>query len=193
MIDEALIFLKDHVNEHLRGSEGESSEDRVVFVDGEKLDPITFRLNSVTLMLVGTEQERTLKSPQPYVRLGPDGTPRRVEPDIRMMLYVLFVARFKSYEQALKNLSRVIQHFQAFPVFDAHNAPSLSPRVGRLVMEMVSLSFSELDQVWNALRTTYHPSVVYKVSMLVFRDESVRPVTEITESDFDLQHRKDRG
>ena len=191
MIDEALTFIKDHLNEHMRGSDGDSSEDRVVFVDGEKLDPITFRLNAISLLLVGMEEERTLKTPQPNMRMAPDGTPRRVEPDIRLMLYILFVARFKNYEQSLKNLSRVIQHFQRFPVFDAQNAPVLSPRVGRLVTEMVSLSFSELDQVWNALRTTYHPSVVYKVSMLIFRDEGVRPLPEITHADALTQHKKD--
>jgi len=35
--------------------------------------------------------------------------------------------------------------------------------------------------VWNSLRTTYYPSVLYKVKMLVFRDEDAVVITEVKE------------
>ena len=56
MISEALIFLKDHLNERLHAQAGaiadDSAEDRVVFLDGEKMDPVSFKLGAVTTLLV---------------------------------------------------------------------------------------------------------------------------------------------
>jgi hypothetical protein len=38
-------------------------------------------------------------------------------------------------------------------------------------MELVTSPFSEQNEVWNALRTTYHPSVMYRVRMIIPEDE----------------------
>lgn len=38
-------------------------------------------------------------------------------------------------------------------------------------MELVTLPFAQQNEVWNALRTSYKPSVLYKVRMLVFQPE----------------------
>ena len=106
-----------------------------------------------------------------YVRVAADGTHRRVQPDIRINLYVLFVARFSQYEQGLSYLSRIIEHFQAHRVFDHSNAPELSERIERLIMELTTQSFAEQNEIWNALRTTYHPSMLYRVRMVVIRED----------------------
>jgi hypothetical protein len=37
-----------------------------------------------------------------------DGTRHRTQPEVRLNLYVLFVARFKQYEDALRYLSLII-------------------------------------------------------------------------------------
>ena len=47
MIGDVLIFLRDHLNTYLNAKSvqapgGDTGEDKVVFVDGEKMDPITF-------------------------------------------------------------------------------------------------------------------------------------------------------
>ena len=49
-------------------------------------------------------------------------------------------------------------------------------------MELTTLPFAEQNEVWSALRTTYHPSVLYKVKMVVFKDEETvaTPVIEET-------------
>ena len=53
MISEALVFLKNHLNENLTDladwTAGESREDKVVFLNGEKLDPITFKVGAVQM------------------------------------------------------------------------------------------------------------------------------------------------
>ena len=184
MISEVLLFLRNHLNAQLHaqagGSPTESWEDKVVFVDGEKLDPITFKLGAVSLLLINMQEENTLRAPDLYSRAAADGTRQKVQPEIKMNLYVLFVARFKQYEEALRYLSLIIQYFQSHRVFTPHNAPELSDSIEQLIMELHTLSFAEQNEVWNALRTTYHPSVLYKVKMVVFRDEevTVTPVIE---------------
>lgn len=185
MLDDVLVFLKDHLNDHLNArsgwTAGESQEDKVVFIDGEKMDPIVFKLGAVSVLLINVEEENTLRAANAFASLSASGAPLKVNPEIRMNLYVLFVARFRQYDHGLSYLSQIIQHFQSHRVFDHTNAPGLSERIGKLVMELLTLPFAEQNEVWNALRTTYHPSVLYKVKTLVFRDADALPVVEVGE------------
>ena len=48
-------------------------------------------------------------------------------------------------------------------------------------MELITLPFSEQNEIWNALRIHYLPSVLYKVKMIVFRDEDAMPLPETAE------------
>lgn len=183
MIDDTLVFLKNHLNAYLNSGRdpNESSEEKVVFVDGEKMDPLSFRLGAVSILLINIEEENTLRAPDQYMRMSPNGASQKVQPEIRLNLYVLFVARFKQYEEALRYLSLIIQYFQNHRVLNHHNAPELSEEIEQLVMELVTLPFSEQNEVWNALRLTYHPSVLYKASMIVFRDEDALGMPEAAE------------
>ena len=187
MISEALVFLKNHLNENLTDladwTAGESREDKVVFLDGEKLDPITFKVGAVTALLINLEEERILRPADRYAARRADGASLKVQPEIRINLFVLFVARFKQYERGLAYLSRIIRHFQAHRVFDHQGAPALAPEIERLTLELVTLPFAEQNEVWNALRTTYHPSVLYKVGLIDYRDRDARELPEIGEVD----------
>lgn len=174
MIHDALQFLKDHLNTYLHeksdGTPEAPREDHVVFLDGAQMDPVIFRSNAVTALLINLEEEPTLRAPDRYTRPAPDGSRYKVQPDVRLNLYVLFVARFTDYANALKSLSMIIQYFQAHRVFNQQNAPDLSEAIEQLIVELVTLPFAEQNEVWNALRTAYHPSVLYRVKMIVFQD-----------------------
>jgi hypothetical protein len=183
MINDALLFLRNHVNAYVRAQTGlrpdESQEDKVVFVDGEK-DPVSFKLGAVSVLLINVQEEPTLRAPDRYSRVAADGTRQQVRPEVRINLYVLFVARFKQYEEALRHLSLIIHYFQGHRVFNHHNAPELREGLEQLILELKTLSFAEQNEVWSSLRTTYHPSVLYKASLVIFRDEEARgaPVVE---------------
>jgi hypothetical protein len=151
----------------------------VVFLDGDKMDPVSFKLGAVTVLLVNLERENILRAADPYTRTLANGSLQKVQPEIRLNLYVLFVARFKEYERSLSYLSAIISYFQSHQVFNQQNAPELDETIEQLVIELITLPFSEQNEVWSALRTTYHPSVLYKVKMLVFRDEEAGPVSEV--------------
>ncbi len=186
MISEVLLFLKSHLNAYLSTKSGwnpgASQEDKVVFVDGDNMDPVSFKLGAISALLINIEEDNTLRAPDPHMRMAPDGTRHKIQPEIRLNLYVLFVARFKQYEDALRYLSLIIQYFQNHRLLNQHNAPELSEGIEQLVMELTTLPFAEQNEVWSALRTTYHPSVLYKVKMVVFRDEDTvaTPVIEET-------------
>lgn len=185
MISEVLLFLVGQLNVFLNARTGWSPEqpveDRVVLPDGEVMDPISFKLGAVTALVINLEEETTLRPADRYRRTRADGRVVEVQPEIRMALYVLFVARFKKYDEGLRYLSLVIQYFQGHRRLDHENAPGLDPTIDKLVIELVTLPFSEQNEVWNALRTTYHPSVLYKVNLVVFRDEEEEAAPEIAE------------
>jgi Pvc16 N-terminal domain len=186
MVDDAVLFLRQHLSSALKSLSGAAPDDvadePVVFVDDAKMDCVTFKPGAISLLLVNIEQETTLREPDLYSRISANGTRESVQPEIRMNLYVLFVAQFTQYEQSLKYLSRIVQHFQTHRVFDHQNAPELSERIDRLVLELITLPFSEQNEIWNALRTAYRPSVLYKARMIVFRDADALPLPGIAET-----------
>lgn len=174
MLDHVLVFLKNSLNAYLnRGAvPGDALEDPVNFITGQTMDPLEFKLNSISLLMINMEQENILNPPNRYRQCSPDGVYLDVEPEIRMNLYVLFVARYRQYEDALKNLSGVIGYFQKHRVFTPENSKDLDEGVGQLIVELKTPTFSEQNEIWSALRLPYHPSVLYRVKMAVFRDES---------------------
>jgi len=185
MLNEVLVFLKDHLNHHLRPgaalASDETQEEAVVFVDGEKMDPINFKLGAVSVLLINVEEDNSLRPSDPYLGMSPSGDTIRINPEIPMNLYVLFVARYKQYESGLAQLSDIIRHFQTHRVFDRQNSPELGTDIEKLILELVTLPLSEQNELWNALRTTYHPSVLYKVRMVVFRDSDAKRPVEVSE------------
>jgi hypothetical protein len=191
MIADVLTFLRKHLDERLRvdlgGSQDDAGGDKVVFVDGETMDPISFQLGAVTALLINIEEERVLRSADLHARQAEDGTRQRGQPDVRLILYVLFVARFKKYDSAWEHLSKIIEHFQSTRVLDPASTPDLPAGIEKLVLELVTLGFAEQNEVWSALRTTHHPSVLYRVKLLAYRDRRATEPVPITEQRIDLR------
>lgn len=175
MLREILLLLRDALNSHLsarsEGSGSQIDQAQVVFPDSEKIDFLDFKLGAITLLLVNIEEEHALRAADPHRWTLPDGTTQRVEPPIHLNLYLLFVARFKDYLQSLANLSLILQFFQNHRVLDRESTPALSDRIEKLTVELLTLPFAEQNNLWGVLRTSYLPSLLYKVRMVVFRDE----------------------
>ena len=189
MIGDVLSVLQESVNDHLIRSSGQglmsSDLGHVVFTESEKVDCIDFKLGAITLLLVNVEQEHALRPADPYRRMLADGTKQRISPAILMNAYVLFVARFKDYKQSLRYISLILQFFLSRPVFDHENTPALSAGIEKLTLELLTLPFSELNNLWGILRTAYQPSLLYRVRMVAFEDEaglSAPVVQEVTVS-----------
>ena len=70
MIADTLNFLRRHLDERLRvelgGSQDDATGDRVVFIDGDKLEPISFQLNAVTVLLINVDHFRAINLKHGY-------------------------------------------------------------------------------------------------------------------------------
>ena len=181
MIDNVLTFLKDQLNKQFTSDEG-SLEEQVIFIEGQKMDPLVFKLGAVSVLLINIEEENILRSSNLYRRTNGEGANRQtqqINPDIRLNLYVLFVAKYKAYEDSLRSLSYIIQFFQHRRIFMSSDEPILDDNIERLGVELITLPFAEQNEIWNALRVTYHPSLLYKIKMIVFKDQQAEPLIQI--------------
>jgi hypothetical protein len=190
VIDRALLFLRDALNEHLvrRGSTGAVLEDAVTFVEGDKLDPLTLKVGTVNVIVVNLEQELLMRRDDPFVRLMPDGSTARGMPDVRLNIWILFVVRFHVYEAGLAALSSVLEYFQTNRVFDHRSAPALDPRIDRLIVELHTLPLSEQNELWSSLRLAYHPSLLFRVQMLMVQGGDALPATPVSDPILELVH-----
>ena len=174
MIGEVLVLMRDQLNAYLReqaGNVASNAEDKVQLLDASGVaDAVEFKVGKVTALLINIEQEQLLRPADAFLRQMPDGSSQRVQRELRLNLYVLFVVRFMVYEQGLSMLSNVLRYFQTHPVLDHSQLPNLNPEIDKLTFELVTLPLAEQNTVWSQLRTSYHPSLMYRVRMVVFRD-----------------------
>jgi hypothetical protein len=147
MIGKALVFLKDKLNADLSPGHREI----VVFPDGAELEPLTFRLGAVTLLLVNIEQEPAPQSAGFNIRQAPG--------EIGLSLHVLFVSSFKVYSDSLDQLSGIISYFQTTPVFEGASLPD---GLNEIVVDPAPLTIAGQNQLWGALRVSCQPSALYR-------------------------------
>ena len=138
--------------------------------------------DQIGVALINVEEERTVKTqlPQPtYV----EGRQVLREPEIKLNLYLLFAAYFKAYDQGLKQLSLVLTFFQSRPVFTRARYPGLDPRIEKLGVDLMSLGYEQLNQVWTFVGAKYLPSAVYRVRLVALQDDEpatvAPPITRI--------------
>lgn len=188
MINTALSFLKSSLNTHLQmGSlAANQQEDSVVFLSSG-IDSIGFKSGAVTMLLVRLAQENILREPDLYSRTMADGSIQNTSPEIRLELFVLCVANYPQYEDSLKILSAVIGYFQNNRLIMHDNSPALSDDIDQLVIELVQLSFAEQNEVWNSLRTSYHPSVLYKIKMIAYQGATMEDSPLVKEKNIGVQ------
>jgi hypothetical protein len=188
VIDTVLIFLKDQLNRYLRrlaiGADTDAVEDKVVFLDGDKLDPVVFKLGAVSVMLINIEEDKTIRQADRYSRMTSDGVVK-VSPELRLDMCVLFVATFKQYVDCLRYISNVIQFFQQCNHFDRTVSSELDERIDKLIVEMISLPFGQQNEIWSALKKTYQPSVLYKVRTIIYEDDIGRATPVISRLAFE--------
>jgi hypothetical protein len=182
VIDQAVKFLLGRLNKALpRDLEG-AAEDLFTYVRTERDDAVGFKAGAVSILLVRIEEDTTMRPPDAYARVTGEGAQRdvqRIAPEIRLNLYVLFVARFPDdYGRALEQLSVVIRYFQQHRVFNRGNSTDLGKDISLLIMELLTPTFSEQNEIWGALRVAYQPSALYKLKMVVFQDDEGPPLAK---------------
>ena len=120
--------------------------------------------------MVNIEEDHIVKQQENFVR-SQNGVIYQ-SPKLYLNLYVLFSVNDAKYDEALKKLSFIIQFFQYRNVFDPINNPGLDERIEKLVVDMCSLSFEQLNHLWGTLGGKYMPSVLYKIRQVTINEDA---------------------
>ena len=171
MIGSALTYLRDKVNTHLQDGETDSGQPLVVFIEGDKIDPLNIQSGRVNILVVNIEEERELRGANPYY----DELSQRINPNIPLTISALFIARFNDYPTSWNYLTDIIRFFQSHPVLEradnqAQSSNNMPEGIESLRCEMISLNFQQQNEVWGALRITQHPALLYKIKLITLRD-----------------------
>lgn len=186
MIDLALQFLVSELNSYMlarTGSElGRAALGRLVDDSGRW----AVGTDQLGVALLNIEEERALKAQTPESVLA-GGRSITVPPPLRVNLHVMVAANFQAYAQGLRQLSYALTFFQAHPVFVRGEYPGLDARIDRLAVDLMSLSFEQLNQMWAFVGGKQLPGVVYRVRLIALQDvepDSIQPpvTTIVTET-----------
>lgn len=130
----------------------------------------------ILLSLVNVEEEKRLKNSRNFVKNG--NQTEYINPPINVNLYLLFSANFDNYTTALRRLSQVIEFFQGKYVFNLSNSPNAGfasdPELSelRLVLDIHTLNFEQINDLWGSLGGKQVPFVMYRTRMLIMRREA---------------------
>lgn len=142
----------------------------------------------ILISLVNIEEVRLAREPRYVVKIEDELYPKN--PAVHLDLSLLFTAYGAGYENNLRNLQDVIAFFQKQPVFRAVDITELAnDGIERLTLELVTLSFEQLQQLWSMLGGKYQPSVLYKMRMLTIDSREEQPVIAIREVETILKRR----
>lgn len=169
MLDISVNFLTRELNAYLLartgGTFGSALLSRIANDSGKWAIPD----DQIGVALVNVEEERALKSQLPQMQYA-EGRHVIVEPEVKLNLHLLFAAYFKNYDQGLRQLSLVLTFFQSHPVFTRERHPGLDPRIEKLGVDLVTLGFEQLNQLWAFVGAKQLPSAVYRVRLVAMQD-----------------------
>jgi len=161
--------------------------------------------SDILITLVNFREEKSLKNLPNYVRNEAALKVTYENPPIFINLFVLFTVITSNYPIALSALSRIIRFFQSKNVFTHDNVNPLwldSPLIKeedqlescKLIMDMYSLSFEEINHLWGTLGGKQYPAVLYTMRMLDLKFRAVQKESGlITEVQSDFYHKNPVG
>ena len=179
MIDKALAFIAEEVNKYITSKKGPDTTARLVLGNPVRIVEPGVGINSsdnpenhpIVLSLVNIEEDKISKSPENFQRI--DDKVVYKNPRIFLNLYLLFVANSKTYSGSLEHLALVIQCFQYRKVFDPVTFSNLDPRIHKLIIELFTLNFEQVNHLWTTLGGKYLPSVLYKLRVVGVEDDTI--------------------
>jgi hypothetical protein len=187
MIDAALSFLSDELNEYLKIKSSDPDTTRIILsnvaISSGAGSGVGIPDNHLGMSLINIEEERVFKD-QRTAFINSDGLTEHMNPDLRLNLYILISANYQDsiasdssedYKEGLKQLSYVISFFQSKNVFTNDNSPTLADSsIQKLIIELYSYNFEQLNNFWSVLGTHYLPSVLYKVRVITFQEQALQ-------------------
>jgi hypothetical protein len=190
MIFNALDFLKAELNAYIdqKMSVGASAQERLILGNIARADhpantttPLDGR---AILSLVNMEEDRAARNPENFIKIG--ATVVHKQPPLLLNLYVLLSVNRDDYKESLILLGHIVQFFQFQRTFTPLTHPRLDTRIGKLSVELYTMTFEQMNHLWSVLGGKYLPSALYKVRQVVLDENAVVGETGvITELDID--------
>ena len=174
MIDKALETIRNELNAHYRQTYG-LDEDKAVIANliSQEGSIAAGEANKVVITLINIEQETTLRNQRSIRQEGDDYY--KYHNSVSINFYIVVAAYFsdQNYLEAMRFISSVILFFQNKKVFDHVNTPQLDKGIDKLTLEMFNLDLNHLSNFWSFIGAKYLPSLIFKVRMLTYADETV--------------------
>lgn len=176
MINETLKFISDEVNTYLSLKLGINTDPRLVLGNiSRAMDNDTTGTNSLSnkaiLSLVNVEEDRIAKQQESYVKTDSGITYKN--PPTPLNLYILFAVNRTEYTDSLKWLAYIIQFFQYQNVFTPISHPALDAGIEKLIVDLYTLNFEQINHLWSTMGGKYIPSVLYKVRQISINEDAV--------------------
>lgn len=185
MIQQAIQTILSRLNTYIGTAEPEAVLGNISLIDSVQDTSGQSLVDKVIASVINIEQEDALRN-VPFRRafIGQDGLPRvsEREPEIHLNIYLLFGSNKNNYGTALLRISQVIAFFQRKSIFTSSDTPELDTlELDKLVFELYSTNFTELNQLWSIMGGKYIPSIVYKMRMCFIQDTDQAPSAMIEE------------
>lgn len=176
MINETLKFISDEVNSYLSLKLGINTDPRLVLgnisraMDND-VPGVNSLANRAILSLVNVEEDRVAKQQENYVKTDSGITYKN--PPTYINLYILFAVNRTEYNDSLKWLAYIIQFFQYQNVFTPISHPTLDEKIEKLIVDLYTLNFEQINHLWSTMGGKYIPSVLYKVRQITINEDAV--------------------
>jgi hypothetical protein len=176
LISEALDYIRVEVRDYLSVTDAEVSTGHLHSLSSDALNP------GVRIALVNVGQETTTRN-APHVVRNASGLTEYQEPPVYLNCHLMFAFDFSAYQTNMIRLSETIELFQSKRFFDASNERPANPfpsGLDRLVFDMCSPEFEQLNHIWGVLGGVYLPSILYKVRLLKIQSDQTIAGPEVT-------------
>jgi hypothetical protein len=168
MIYEVVKILAEQVEDYIGGN---ITLGNVAMIDAAEGGSGTNIENRNIMTVINLSEEGTLKNFPNNQVVG-----NRVEkknPVVNLKLFVLFSSTKNQYDQALKDISKIIEFFQGKSVFtqsdtvyDRNNMDFDNIDNFKFSVDLYTPTFEELNYIWGSLGGKQIPSVLYKLSLI---------------------------
>jgi len=176
MINETFKFLAEELNKYLSQKMGVITDPRVVWGNvGKAFDNDSGGHNALNgkaiISLINVEEDRVAKQQENFIKTTTGVTYK--SPPLFLNLYMLISVNRTDYGDSLKWIAFIIQFFQNQNVFTPASNPNLDPRIQKLICDLYTVNFEQLNQIWSVLGGKYLPSALYKVRQITIDEDAV--------------------
>ncbi len=201
MLTEAAVFIRDEVRSYLQQVKAVSNAGDVLLGNIALLENQTTLSDKVILTLVNVEEESAMKNSKNWFKNPITGGIKTASPPVYLNLYFLFTATLPesvgendtTYQRALTRIAAIVELFQSKKVFTLQNSPAFDPGVLeerllyeiRLVPELYTLTFEQINHLWGSLGGKQSPFVMYKIRLVKIQSLITEETPVIEEVDLD--------